>query len=135
MKPGDRAGPDSGGAVRNYYRGLLCVSDVDNGFANFIGLQGDAIVVELVQDGGSAGDADNQCSFTYTIYNGITGEQYHVGLDPTTIPHGCIRHGVGACHPATSGVGYYQADGFVLRMFNEKLLTEACEEVSNQPNG
>lgn len=84
---------------------------------------GRMFMVNLTQDGGSAGDQSTQCSFTYTVTD-IHGNQLATSATPNkqrpTI--GKMVSGDGLV-----GSGYFTASGaFVLQDANETLDTGAC---------
>lgn len=81
----------------------------------------------LTTESGSPGDVNNQCDYTYTANDPITGNFLAGGIVPHMPPHQCVRRGPGECFAAKAGNYYILPDGtFVLYSFNEKIKTSGC---------
>ena len=81
----------------------------------------DLFRVTVATDGGSAGDATTQCSFTYTVTS-LGGVELATAKTPTK-----ARPALGVMVVGDDiGWAYYDADGLQLWDANEVVSTEAC---------
>jgi hypothetical protein len=88
----------------------------------------DLIPVVMSQTGGSAGDKDAQCSFTYTVRD-LASNDLATGVDPLAAPHVWRRMPRGQYLAATAGLALVQADGSpAIHWINEVPNANACDE-------
>ena len=86
--------------------------------------------VNLTSDGGDAGSAVTQPSWTYGIYDSITAKLLASAVNPTVLPHRHKRPAVGRMSVANTGLAYWHNVGalsqIALLNVDEQFEQEAC---------
>jgi len=87
--------------------------------------------VTMRKTGGSAGDHNTKCSFTYTVkaFPEESGApDLETGLDPTSNPSKYQRPEIGRMKEATFGLACFDGDGrLVIAWCNEVMVAKACK--------